>query len=212
MGRRTLIEQDDYPYHLTARCINKEWFQLPMEVVWDIFQKHLFFLHHAYGFEIHAFVLMSNHYHMIARTTACNLSKGMRYFMQECTRYLNHETGRINQVWGGRFFRSMLGSDHYYLNTYKYLYYNPVQAGLCNNVLDYPYSALRGLLGFEPSLIPIQENTLWDMGTTSCLEWLNNQPSNEDWESMRKGLAKNQFRLAKCPRTNKLNKLEIKLL
>lgn len=195
LGRRIFEEQPEYPYHVTGRCINREWFSLPMDQVWEIFQEQLFFLHHAFCFEVHSFVLMKNHYHMLVRTPKCNLSEGMRWFMKETTRYINQGTGRINQVWGGRYFRSRIESDFHYKNVYKYVYCNPIRAGLADKVLDYKYSTLRGLLGFENLTAVIIDNALFGSHIGKTIKWLDDQPSDECWEAIRKGLRKNIFSL-----------------
>lgn len=212
MARKKHSEQSDYPYHVSARCINREWFTLPMDELWEIFQEQLFFLHHAFSFEVHSFVLMNNHYHMLVRTPECNLSLGMQWFMKESSRYINKMSGRTNQIWGGRYFRSIITSPHYYLNAYKYVYYNPVEANLTDNVADYKYSSLRGLIGLDHQIIPIQENTLFDIGVEKCIKWLNTPVKKEHFEAIQKGLKKSEFKLAKCYRTNKPHILDSSLL
>ena len=212
MGRRTHIEQPDFPYHVSGRCINKEWFSLPMDELWEIFQEQLFYLHHVFGFEIHSFVLMNNHFHLLVRTPESNLSIGMQWFMKETSRYINQMSGRINQVWGGRYFRSMIKSPHHYLNVYKYIYYNPVEANISKNVLDYKYSSLQGLVGINCHIIPIQENTIFDMGVEPCLEWLNKETDPEHWAVMKKALKKSEFKLSRCSKTSKAHFLETGLL
>jgi len=37
MPRAKTILQNEFPYNITARCINKEWFNLKMDTVWNIF-------------------------------------------------------------------------------------------------------------------------------------------------------------------------------
>lgn len=212
MARKKIPEQTEFPYHITGRCINQEWFSLPMDRLWEVFQEQLFFVSHAYNFEIDSFVLMQNHFHMIVLTPSCNLSDGMRWFMKESSRYINQLSGRINQVWGGRFFRSMITNSHYYLHAYKYVYCNPLKAGLVNDVLEYKYSTLRGLLGLDKSVVPIYENTLEDMGAKDCLDWLNTMPSDPDWETITKSLKKSVFSLPKCRATKKPHILENFLL
>lgn len=198
MGRIRYLENNEYPYHISSRCINKEWFGLPMEQVWNIFSEQLFFLHYAFNIKIHAFVLMSNHYHLILKTPGNNLSDGMKYFLREVSRNITAESKRINQTFGGRYFRSQINSYHYYLHAYKYLYLNPVKAGLCDRVENYKYSTLNGVLGFNKMIIPIEEDPLiFSEDVNDTLNWLNEVPSEENWKTVGSALRRNIFKLRK---------------
>ncbi|MGZ3769192.1 MAG: transposase [Bdellovibrio sp.] len=199
MPRKNFINQTELPYHVTARCINRDWFSVDMPVVWDIMTRHLYFIHLAFDVRIHAFVLMSNHFHLIIRSPNQNLSAAMMYFMRETSRELTHLSSRINQTYGSRFHRSLLSSPLYYLHAYKYLYRNPVTAGICSKVEEYPFSTLPALLGNSRVDIPIFDD--WNWGSLNereeTLKWLNTSPSKENLESVRKALRKSVFKIPK---------------
>jgi Transposase and inactivated derivatives len=187
------------PYHITARSINREWFSIEMVAVWKIMTTHLQFIHRAYNIRILAFVLMNNHFHMIAQAPNGNLSEAMRFFMSETGRDLRRYTLRINRVFGSRFHRSLLLSPHYYLHAYKYVYRNPVEAGLVKNVEDYPFSTLPGLLGNSRLDISICDDLNWEnLGARQAtLDWLNQEPNKLDWERVAKGLSRSEFKLSR---------------
>ena len=210
MPRKIFIQNPENPYHISARSNNRDWFALPMDEVWFIFGRFLYLLHHAYGVEIYAFVLMNNHFHLLARFPMGNLIKAMQYFMRETSRCIAFESERINHVYGGRFFRCEIGSFHYFTHTYKYVYRNPVEARLCNFAEEYPYSTLNGLIGKTPLLIPMQPDTLLfeNGGVEQTLTWLNRRPPQEEKEMIRKALRKNEFKLAKKRSTEKPHPLE----
>ncbi len=135
-----------------------------MNEVWSIFENYLFFIYHAYSVEIFAFVLMSNHFHMLVRAPKNNLSETMNYFMRETSRQIGRDAGRINQTYGSRHFKSEIRPVIYFLNAYKYLYRNPVEAGLSVEVESYKYSTLSILLGQQKSLIPlVDDQTLFQI-------------------------------------------------
>lgn len=199
MGRKIFINHTDLPYHVTARCINHDWFSIDMQNVWEIMTRHLYFTHLAFNLRIHAFLLMGNHYHLIVTSPQQNLSAAMRYFMRETSRELTFYSCRINQTYGSRFHRSLLNSPLYYLHAYKYLYRNPVTAGICSKVEDYPYSTLQALLGNEKVEVPVLDD--WNWGTLferdETLQWLNTAPPKENLEQIRKALRKSIFKLSK---------------
>jgi putative transposase len=212
MPRPKIQQQSTYPYHITARCINKDWFSIPMETVWEIMNRELRFLSYAYDVKIHSFVLMSNHFHMLASTPQANLSESMWNFMGQTSRNLTFAGNRINQTYGQRYFRSVIKSQHYFRHAYKYVYANPVKAGFVSKAEDYQFSSLRGLLGFEKLEIPLAEDTLLFEDVEKTLEWLNSRVADEDWSLIRKALQKKQFRLAKDRNTKKTSMLEINAL
>ncbi len=209
MPRKKVCNDLVGPYHISSRCINQEWFSIPMKDVWSLFSDHLFFLHHAYGIEIHSFVLMSNHYHLIASAPGQNLSYAMMNFQREVSRELNRLGNRINRTFAGRFFRSYLGTYHYFLNCYKYVYLNPLISGQVSKVEDYPFSSLHGLLGSRNISFPVREDEfLFDGNTRDNLSWLNGMPDEEHLDTMRLGLKKGVFQLRKDLKTRKSHILE----
>ena len=117
------------PYHITARCINREWFDLPLPTVWSIMEDYLFLLSSTHNLNVHSFVLMANHFHLLVSAPQGNLSEALLYFMRESSKQITHFSGRINQTFGNRNHKTHIASYHHYLNTYKYVYQNPVQAG-----------------------------------------------------------------------------------
>lgn len=208
MARKKTIVSGELPYHVTARCINREWFCLPLPAVWEIMENMLHFVHFAYGFRIHAFVLMNNHFHLIVRAPEKNLSAGMNYFMRETSREIGRRAHRINQTYGARFHRCLINNSHYFLHAYKYVYRNPVEAGIVRRPEDYSYSTLPGLLGRQKVSIPVEfDDTLFN-SVESTLSWLNKKPSKENHEYVRKALRKQEFQLGIHRNSGKDNPLE----
>lgn len=195
MPYKKFLNSAQNPYHVTCRCINKEWFGLPMEWIWELMQEQLYFAARAFNIKIHSFVLMSNHYHLIVSSPDQNLSAAMNVFQATVSRLVVKKSDRINQLWARRFKRCEITSYHYFLNAYKYVYRNPIEAGLTGRVEDYQFSSLRGLLGFSKILIPMVEDTLLFEGVNHNLDWLNTAPSRQNLESVRKALRRQVFRL-----------------
>jgi REP element-mobilizing transposase RayT len=197
MPRKPTVLQSEFPYHISARCINREWFSLPLPWVWKILSEQLYFLYYSFDVHILAFVLMNNHFHLMVQTPKSNLSDAMAWFMRESSRELVRLGNRINQTYGGPHFRSVIRSSHYYLHAYKYLYHNPIAANLCEDILEYPYSTLPGLLGRTPLLIPVQEDHTLFNDVDGTLRWLNSKPDEENWKAVRKALRRSEFRIGR---------------
>lgn len=198
----------DYPVHVSARTNNKDWFEVPLSVVWSIMSDYLYFLHSAYGMKLHGFVLMSNHFHMVARFPENNLSAAMMYFMRETSRAIARESGRINHVYGRRYFSSQVLSDVGYANVLKYVYRNPVVAGLVDRAELYPFSTLAGILGVSHLEMPVSEDLILCGGDyPRQLEWLNTPMQKEHQDLIRRGLRRATFGLSRCPASKRVHEL-----
>lgn len=193
--RKCFVQNPDCAYFISSRCINREWFVLPMDVIWEAAELQLFFLVHAYGFKIYGFVLMGNHYHMLVVAPRGNLSEGMAYFQRELAREISRRANRINRTFSDRFHRTEIASFQHFQIAYKYLFQNPVKAHLCDKVEQYAYSSLRGLLGMQKLLIPMACDELLFDDIEGTLEWLNATPQDEQWEDTRKALRRSKFSL-----------------
>jgi len=132
--------------------------------------------------------------------------------MKETSRDISRLSGRINQTYGARYYKCIIRSDHYFMNSYKYIYRNPVEAGLCQGVEEYPYSTINGLLGSSPVYIPMIEDTLLFENTYRTLAWLNFKTKNEDRDSVKAALKRQYFKLPKNRNNSKPNHLEFDLL
>lgn len=188
MPRPLLIRSETHPYHVTSRSNNKEFFPIPMNDVWEIMMKQL---HHEVKEKslcVHAFVLMNNHFHLLCHTPEGNLDQIMQRFLRTTSVLINCKSQTINHLWGGRYKWSLIESQTYYYQVYRYIYQNPLRAGLCRRVEDYPYSTLK------PSPLPL--HTFIPMafgGSEGELHWLNERYDKEDQELIRLGLRKSQF-------------------
>ncbi len=198
MPRKKFNLDPESIYHVSARVRNKDWYELPMDTVWEIMSYRLFALRYFYGVRIYAFVLMNNHFHMLVQAPNNNLSEAMQDFMSATSRDIQSLTGRINQIWGKRFSRSRLGNSWHVLNCYKYIYRNPVRAGMVERVEDYRFSTLPGLLGKSHLFIPVEHDViLFEDCFQKVINWLNTPSKKEVEESIKRALRFRDFKLAK---------------
>ena len=195
MPRAKSILQREFPYHVTARCSNQEWFGLPLPETWDIITDYLCGTATCFNLRIVSFVLMSNHFHMILRTPDSNLDDAMEYFLRETSKYLGGRLNRINQIFGGPHSRSIITSELYFSHAYKYVYRNPVTAGICGRVEEYPFSTLSGIVGQTRLAVPVFDDPFVFLRTEETLSWLNTAPSEQDHADVKKALRRQTFTL-----------------
>jgi REP element-mobilizing transposase RayT len=210
MPRKKIAISSEHPYHITARCINREWFNLPLDRVWPIMSDFLFLVSAEYSMKIHSFVLMPNHFHLLAHFPKANPGSAMNYFMRETSREITRISGRINQTYGARYHKSLISNHHYFMNAYKYVYRNPVRAELCTRTQEYPFSSLAGLCGQSHLAFPVEEDNLLFAPTfqDSTLNWLNQTPNVEEENDIRRALRHSQFELGVSKETGQSNRLE----
>ena len=194
MPRKRLIYTNEFPYHVWARSNNRDWFYAPQDAMWEIFKDQLNQRIRTHKFQVHAFVLMNNHYHMICSTDQeFDLGVVMQALQKSVSRSVNALTGRINHVFGGPYKASLVCSEDYYFNLFKYVYRNPVQANICNQAMDYTYSTLARPddIALSSPLSGIASMLPWPEDIPS---WLDQSEPPEVTESIRRGLKKTVYR------------------
>lgn len=110
-----------------------------------------------FGVAIHAYVLMSNHAHLLATASDHGgISAMMQLLGRRYVPYVNKTYQRTGTLWEGRYKSCLVDSERYLWNCHRYIELNPVRAGLVAKVGDYPWSSFRGnaLADTDPTLTP----------------------------------------------------------
>jgi REP-associated tyrosine transposase len=104
---------------------------------------------------IHAYVLMTNHVHLLSTPTEkTSVSKMMQYVGRHYVPYMNRKYARTGTLWEGRFKATIIETSTYLLSCYRYIELNPVRAGMVQHPGEYPWSSFRkNGLQLEDSLI-----------------------------------------------------------
>jgi len=142
MGRPLRVIQNIYPYHLVCRTNNRTFRFNQRQVTRIVFQA-LKETHEKYNFLVHHFILMSNHYHIVATATEENLHRAMQYFNSRVAVRYNKEVGRSGHLWGDRYGSCIIETDDHYLATVRYVYQNPVRAGMVDDLEEFTDSTFQ---------------------------------------------------------------------
>jgi putative transposase len=209
MARAPIIRTSEFPYHVMSRTNNKEWFQIPMEECWEIFINELIHISIRFGVKIGSFVLMSNHFHMIFWTPNENLDEIMQVFLWNVSCKINKRANRTNHVFGSRYKWCLIQDERYLAHVYKYVYINPIKAGLCSRVEDYLFSTLQYVIQNQESKFKLHDSLFEDFDLVSKdvnkrLEWLNNVYTNEQYEFIKKRVGRSVFVMPKHKNYRKL--------
>ena len=135
--------------------------QAAADIPWHIIQRghdrhacffadgdYQFYLHHLkeqasqHGCSVHAYVLMTNHVHMLVTPdTREGVSLMIKNLSQRYVQYINRAYERSGTLWEGRFRSCLTLSDSYALACYRYIELNPVRANMVELPIDYRWSS-----------------------------------------------------------------------
>jgi putative transposase len=93
------------------------------------------------GCEIHAYVLMTNHVHLLVTPSAPGAIAAMMQDLGRYVRVINSIHGRTGSLWEARYRSSLVDSEGYLLTCHRYIELNPVRAGLVSDPVSYPWSS-----------------------------------------------------------------------
>ena len=91
----------------------------------------------------HAYCLMGTHYHLVLASTRHALSNGLRELNGAYARGFNQRHGRFGHLFAQRFSSRLIDSEEYLYDACSYVVLNPVKAGICDRVEDWPWSYSR---------------------------------------------------------------------
>ncbi len=120
-----------------------------------------------FGVAIHAYVLMSNHFHLLTTPqTQAGLPQMMQALGRRYVRYFNDAQQRTGTLWEGRYKSTLIQSERYLLACMGYIDLNPVRAGLVAMPGDYPWSSYAHYTGLRTDKLITPHALMWELGNT----------------------------------------------
>ena len=108
-----------------------------------------------YSIKLHAYVLMSNHFHLLVETPLGNLAEFMRHFNITYTSFFNRQHKRVGHLYQGRYKSILVEKEAYLAIVSRYIHLNPIRLKSLGHVsaaekfkvlCQYPWSSLPGYL------------------------------------------------------------------
>ncbi|RDE22355.1 transposase [Motiliproteus coralliicola] len=156
MARLKRLVLPGQPHHVIVRGNNRQAVFVTDED-YRFYLEKLVELCERYRCAIHAYVLMTNHVHLLVTPdTKDGLGRLMQGMGRYYVRYFNHCYRRTGALWEGRFKSAPVDSERYLLTCYRYIELNPVRAAMVEHPAQYPWSSYRsnGLGEDDPVVIP----------------------------------------------------------
>lgn len=164
------IEQQDELYYVTFQIV--KWVDVFTRKVYrDIVVESLKYCQQNKGLEIYAFVIMSNHIHLLIRSSIGKLSNTIKEFKSFTAKQIlsaienepesrrdwmlnlfefsakQHKRNEKYQVWTHENHAELIYSDKFILQKINYIHDNPVRAGIVEISEEYLYSSARAFAG-----------------------------------------------------------------
>ena len=140
MPRAKRFEQENGWYHVVNRGAARRHIFFSDELKL-LFLKCLERTSIKYEFDVYAFCIMGNHYHLLINTKMPNLSDGMRYLNSRFARYYNYTRRKDGPIFKSRFRSTYISSYEYLRNVSRYIHWNPVLARIVNQPEEYNWSS-----------------------------------------------------------------------
>lgn len=166
MARLPRLTVPGYPNHVIQRGNNRQ----PIFASVGDYETLLTLLDtnaRKFAVELHAYVLMTNHFHLLATPgTAEGLPLLMQAVGRSYVRYFNRKQARTGTLWEGRYRSTLIQADRYLLACMAYIDLNPVRAGLVVTANDYPWSSHGHYAGRRIDKLITPHPLYWSLGNT----------------------------------------------
>ena len=166
MARLPRLTLPGYPHHIIQRGNNRQ----PIFIDRQDFEAMLALLAETakkFGVAVHSYVLMDNHFHLLATpTTAEALPLMMQAVGRSYVRRFNQRHDRSGTLWEGRYRSTLIETERYLLACMVYIDLNPVRAGMVVGAGDWRWSSHAHYLGLQHDALVTPHALAWELGNT----------------------------------------------
>ncbi|GAB3773155.1 transposase [Ramlibacter monticola] len=166
MARLPRLTVPGYPHHIIQRGNNRQPIfgdKADYELLLGLIDEHARKQHVA----LHAYVLMSNHFHLLATPeTAEGIPQMMQAVGRRYVRHYNLRHARTGTLWEGRYRSTLIQAERYLLACMVYIDLNPVRAGMVVDPADYPWSSHQHYVGRRSDRLVTPHPLYWELGNT----------------------------------------------
>jgi putative transposase len=168
MPRRLRLRLAGFPFHVIQRGNNRA----PCFRRHGDCERYLEYLRESslrHAVAVHAYVLMTNHVHLLMTpTTEDGVERAMKGIGQCYAQYFNRRYERTGTVWEGRFRSCLVDTEGYLLTCHRYIECNPVRAGLVRTPQDYPWSSHGANALGDPNPVVTPHSCVADLGASAA--------------------------------------------
>jgi putative transposase len=166
MARLARLTVPGYPHHIIQRGNNRQAIfgdGADHELLLSILDENA----REFKVAVHAYVLMSNHFHVLATPeTIEGIPQMMQAIGRRYVRRFNQKHSRTGTLWEGRYKSTIIQAERYLLACMVYIDLNPVRAGMVVDPAAYPWSSHPHYVGLRRDKLISPHPLYWDLGNT----------------------------------------------
>ena len=166
MARLARLTLPGHPHHIIQRGNNREAIfasAADYQTMLDLLDENA----RKFTVALHAYVLMGNHFHLLATPeTADGLPQMMQAVGRRYVRHFNDSQKRTGTLWEGRYKSTLIQTERYLLACMAYIDLNPVRADMVAQARDYPWSSHAHYVGLRTDKMLRPHALIWAMGNT----------------------------------------------
>lgn len=130
-------------YHVASRGVDRQMIFGVVDGDRPVFVRLLERTVERYGWNLHAYCLMGNHFHLVLDTPGSNIGSGMQYLKSAYALWFNDLKPRSGHLFERRYFGDVLELEAHLFAVCRYVVLNPVRARLCSHPADWQWSSYR---------------------------------------------------------------------
>lgn len=165
MARLPRLTLPGYPHHVIQRGNNRGLIvngPADAEMLLSLLASNA----RRFDVAVHAYVLMPNHFHLLATPQADGLPLMMQAVGRSYVRYFNDLYGRSGTLWEGRFRSTLIQPERYLLTCMAYLDLNPLRSAIAGEPGDYLWSSYRHYAGIQADRLVTPHALIWALANT----------------------------------------------
>ncbi len=166
MARLPRLTLPGYPHHIIQRGNNRQAIfasNSDYEVLLKMIEEHAALA----GVAIHSYVLMSNHFHLLATPgTEQGIPQMMQAVGRRYVRYFNQRQARTGTLWEGRYKSTLIQAERHLLTCMTYIDLNPVRAAMVVEPAEYVWSSHAHYVGRRNDRLVTPHALYWELGNT----------------------------------------------
>jgi REP-associated tyrosine transposase len=151
VGGKLRVQAPDVIYHVASRGVDKQAIFGVVEADRAVFMALLARTVERYRWNLHAYCLMGNHFHLVLDTPDANIARGMQYLKSSYALWFNDCKPRQGCLFERRYYDDILEDEAHAVAVCRYVVLNPVRARLCLHPADWRWSSYRATAGMAAS-------------------------------------------------------------
>jgi REP element-mobilizing transposase RayT len=134
-----------------------------------------------FNITLHAYCLMTNHYHLLLETKEENISEAIQYLNGTYSMYFNRKYKRTGHFWQGRYLSYYLYDETHAWIVAKYIERNPLVARMVGDIEEYAYQSLAQWSKRGDSFKLLDGSMIFDMTLEEYTRYCNQEMSQDEF-------------------------------